>query len=65
MKIDNCYIETESRYVNDEDEPYGRNTSVDYLVINIELPGGKATYDIKITKQQRESIEHASKLKVK
>jgi len=66
MEIKNVVISTDYEYVKitdgDGDEIYNPTKKQDWLVLNIPLPGGQATYKIPITNEQRESIEYASKL---
>jgi len=62
MKSSNCSVETESRYLEGE---YRNSETEEFLLLIIELPGGKATYELPISKQQKDSIEMASKVKAK
>lgn len=65
MDINNCKVETDFRYIENEDtnNAFKNNIKQNILVVEIPLPGGKAVFEFDITSEQKNCIEKAAGLK--
>lgn len=65
MIFSDVVVKTEYKYEKEDDENYMRSDRVEYLVLEFPLPGGKAIYEIKISKEFKDNIEKAAELCLK
>lgn len=66
MDLTNVTIKTEYKYTQDEDGySLSTNKKVEYLILEIPLPGGKAIYEIPLEDGVKANIEAAAQLSIK